>query len=99
MGGQLLIAEEAEGLHPVAEALAQPPRFFEPARVEHLLDPLLDALVERFALRQQPELHHSVTFQAVASFAEKLGARAARLEPDLQCANELGRIARSNLPR
>src|SRR5258708_28934377 len=78
--------------------------FFHQAVVEHLASPLIDALVERGAVRIEADSQNAKALQRVAPLLPQFGHSLARptlprLQTDFDGANELWRIVGMNLVR
>src|SRR6267143_935627 len=94
---QLAISDEVEWLGVVWNAAAEKSgNLYDPAAVEHRVDALLDAIVQRGARRLQANLDGSVTFQAGSPGPVDFGKRAPGEQTDFDGTNHLRAIAGPN---
>src|SRR5882672_853680 len=94
---QLAISDEVEWLGVVWNAAAEKSgNLFDPAAVEHRVDPLLDSIVQCGAWRVQANLDGSVSFQVRPPGPVDFGERAPGEQTDLDGTNHLRAIAGAN---
>jgi hypothetical protein len=75
------------------------PGFFHQSAFEHDERALVNARIERVAIRVQAEAQNGEALEWIAAFTPHLGHLPARAEADLDGANQLGRVVRMNLLR
>src|SRR6202043_2990253 len=91
---QLAVSDEVEWLGVQWNTAAdEAGDLFEPAAIEHPMDALLDAFVERGARRLEADLHGRVSLQARSPGPVDFGNRPSSAQADFDCANHLGAIA------
>src|SRR5215472_14089397 len=93
----LRVADKSEGLRRRRNAAAQDvPDFIDPACSKHLLNAAVNAWVQLFALRHQPDFDYCESAQRIAPATQKLTGRSSCEKGYFDGANNLLRIARSD---